>query len=208
MQRLTKRLADGLGARLRTSATVTHIERAGAGWRITSDDGSFAADGVVLATPAGVAAQLVAGFDAELAAQLGRIPSAAMRVIGIAFRATDLPAPLDGFGFLAARGSDVRILGATYTSSIMPDQAPADTVYLRVFMGGATDLGAPTLDADAARAIVLADLRTVLGIAAEPVAFHEVVWPQAIPQYALAHREIVAGIETRAATHAPCVYRQ
>lgn len=201
MGRLTARLAERLGPRVRTGATVTRIERGADGWHVTSDRGNVVAGAVIVATPAAHAAQLVAGFDAELAAQLARIPIAAMRAIGVAFRTSDLPAPLDGFGFLAARGCGVRILGATYTSSIFPDQAPPDTAYLRIFLGGATDPEAAALDADAARAIVLADLGTVLGITAAPIAYHEIVWPQAIPQYTLAHRAIVSAIEARAAAH-------
>jgi oxygen-dependent protoporphyrinogen oxidase len=116
--------------------------------------------------------------------------------------AADVPAPLDGFGFLAARGQGVRLLGAIYTSTIVPEHAPAGTAYLRVLLGGSTDPGIATLDAGAVRSIVLADLRTVLGIDAAPVAYHEVVWPQAIPQYRLAHPAIVAAIERREAAHA------
>ena len=202
MQRLTARLAERLGERVRSGATVTRVSRGTDGWHVTTDAGNLVADAVVIATPAALAAQLVAGFDAQLAAQLARIPMAAMRAIGVGFRAGDMPVPLDGFGFLAARGSGVHILGATFTSSILPDQAPPETAYLRIFMGGATDPGAATLDAQAARAIVLGDLRAVLGIAAQPIAYHEIVWPQAIPQYALAHRAIVGAIEERAATHA------
>lgn len=111
MQRLTDRLAERLGPRLRTGATVTRIERAGSGWCVTSDSGRLTADGVILAIPSAVAAQLVAGFDAQLAAQLARIPSAAMRAVGVAFRTRDVPAPLDGFGFLVARGNGVRVSG-------------------------------------------------------------------------------------------------
>jgi oxygen-dependent protoporphyrinogen oxidase len=83
----------------------------------------------------------------------------------------------------------------------MPEQAPPEVAYLRIFMGGATDPEAAALDPEAARAIVLADLRTVLGVTADPVAYHEVVWPQAIPQYTLEHRAIVAAIEARASAH-------
>jgi oxygen-dependent protoporphyrinogen oxidase len=68
-------------------------------------------------------------------------------------------------------------------------------------MGGAADPGAATLDSAAARSIALKDLATALGISAEPIAYHEVVWPQAIPQYALAHGARVRAIEARSAVH-------
>ncbi len=138
---------------------------------------------------------LVEAFAPELATRLREIPYAPMRVVGVAFRTEDVPVALDGFGFLAARNQGVRLLGAFYTSSIVPDHAPPGVAYLRIFLGGATDPEIATLDADAVRAIVLADLKKVLGIGAAPVAYHEVTWPKAIPQYGLPHRSLVASIE-------------
>jgi oxygen-dependent protoporphyrinogen oxidase len=201
MQRLTDRLVERLGNRVRLGTTVTRIEPDGAGWRIVHDRGEAVAERVVVATPAYAAAGMVAGFDAELARQLGEITYAPMRVIGVGFRREDVAAPLDGFGFLAARGCGVRILGATYTSSMLPEQAPPGTVYVRIFMGGAADRGAAQLDAETARTIALADLATTLGITATPLAYHEMVWHNAIPQYALGHRKRVQTIEQLALAH-------
>jgi oxygen-dependent protoporphyrinogen oxidase len=186
---------------LRTGVGVQRIERGDDGWRIVHDDGEAVVDGVVVATPADVAAGLVEGFDAELAARLNEIPYAPMRAVGVAFRTADVPAPLDGFGFLAARNEGIRSLGAFYTSSIVPEHAPPETTYLRIFLGGAADPAIAALDAETVKWIVLADLRRVLGITAPPVAHHEILWPKAIPQYTLRHRSIVRAIEQREATH-------
>ncbi len=201
MQRLTDRLAEMLGDRVRLGCAVESIEPSGGGWRVTHAGGVADAEAAIVTSPSDVAAQLVDRFDGELAALLRAIPYAPMRVIGIAFRARDVPTPLDGFGFLAARGQGVRILGALYTSSIFPAQAPPETAYLRVFLGGAADPDAVALEPDRAQGIVRADLQRVLGIAAEPVACHEALWPRAIPQYGLGHRALVARIDERAATH-------
>jgi len=201
MQRLTDRLAERLGNRLRLGCSVTRIERHGSGWRLLHDDGDVVAERVIVATPSGTSARLLYGVDAALAAQLREITYAPMRVIGMAFRGADVAAPVDGFGFLVARGSGVRILGATYTSTLVPEQAPPGTVYVRVFMGGAADPAAGALEAGAARAIAQADLARVLGITAEPIAYHEANWPKAIPQYALGHRARVNTIEEMTARH-------
>jgi len=202
MQTLTDRLCERLGDRLRRGVTVRRIEPAEAGWRVLHDAGEDRFDAVIVATPADVAADLVDGFDGELAARLREIPYAPMRAVGIAFRSEDVPTPLDGFGFLAARNEGVRMLGAFYTSSIVPEHAPPGTAYLRIFLGGATDRAIATLDADAVLAIVRADLATVLGITAAPIAHHEIIWPKAIPQYALGHRALLRAIEAREARHA------
>ncbi len=202
MQTLTDRLAERLGDRLQRGVGVQRLEPAGDGWRIVHDGGETLVDRAIVATPAAAAARIVAGFDDALATRLREIPYAPMRAVGLAFRVADVPAPLDGFGFLAARGQGVRLLGAIYTSTIVPEHAPAGMAYLRVLLGGSTDPEIATLDADAVKAIVLADVRTVLGIVAPPIAYHEVVWPQAIPQYRLAHPGIIAAIERLEATHA------
>jgi oxygen-dependent protoporphyrinogen oxidase len=202
MQTLTDRLAERLGERVRLGVTVERVEPAEAGWRVTHSAGETSADAVIVATPAAAAARLVEGFDAELAARLREIPYAPMRVVGLAFRAEDVPVSLDGFGFLAARRQQVRILGALYTSSIVPGHAPAGTAYLRVFLGGSTDPEIATLDAAAVRSIVLTDVKSALGISAAPLAYHEVTWPEAIPQYKLGHRVLVASIEKLESAHA------
>ena len=201
MQTLTDRLAERLGERLHRGVGAQRIERAATGWRIVHDGGECAADGVIVATPADAAADLLAAHDDELATALRTIPYAPMRAVGVAFRAADVPTPLDGFGFLAARNQGVRLLGVFYTSSIIPEHAPGGTAYLRIFLGGATDPEIATLAADDVLAIVRADLQRVLGITATPIAHHEIVWSRAIPQYALPHLARVAAIERRAATH-------
>lgn len=199
MQTLSDRLAERLGARFRGGTVVERIVRDGAAWRVVHDDGATTVDGVIVATPADAAADLLAGVDQTLAARLREIPYAPMRVVGVAFPASDVPVPLDGFGFLAARNQGVRLLGAFFTSTIIPEHAPPGTAYLRIFLGGSTDPGIAALDADAVKEIVLADLHTVLGITAQPIAHHEILWSQAIPQYGLRHRAIVSEIEAREA---------
>jgi oxygen-dependent protoporphyrinogen oxidase len=198
MEVLTDALARELGGRVRTNAAVTAIERDGTGWRArTRDADGERFDALVLAAPAYVAAGLLQSLDGELATLLRGIEYVPMRVAGVAYARSDVPADLDGFGFLAARGQGVRILGALYTSSLFPMQAPADVAFLRVFLGGAFDPQAAACDSEGARAIVRDDLRRVLGIDARPQAWRDIVWPRAIPQYALGHVARLRSIETR-----------
>jgi oxygen-dependent protoporphyrinogen oxidase len=203
MARPVERLAELLGPRLRTGASVRGVRPAGAGWELDVDAGTgierFGCDRAVFAVPAYDAAEVLGPLDAELDRELRAIAYVPMRVIGLAFRPQDVPVPLDGFGFLVARNFGVRILGALFTSTIFPMQAPPGTAYLRVFLGGAVDPQAAELDAEQARAVVRADLRTTMGIAAEPIAYHEYVWPRAIAQYRLDHRARVRRIEARLA---------
>jgi oxygen-dependent protoporphyrinogen oxidase len=123
-----------------------------------------------------------------------------MRVGGIAFRAQDVPTALNGFGFLAARGQGVRILGALYTSTVFPEQAPGGCVYLRVFLGGTTDPFALELSESDALAVVRRDLATTLGITAAPISYHEHLWQRAIPQYTVGHAALLRQIDVRLAS--------
>jgi oxygen-dependent protoporphyrinogen oxidase len=201
MQSLSDALTRGLGNEIRTNAAVMAIARDGAGWNVRLQDGGEERfDALVLATPAYVAAGLLESLDAELASLLHGIDYVPMRVAGIAFARAAVPADLDAFGFLAGRGQGVRILGALYTSSLFPSQAPDDVAFFRVFLGGAFDPQAATCDSETARAIVREDLHRVLGIEADPLLWHEIVWPRAIPQYALGHVARVRAIEARTET--------
>ena len=201
MQRFADGLAARLNGRLRLSEPVERLGPSASGWRVETASGVVDADHVVVTAPADVAASRAAEWDPELATLLRHIPYAPMRVGGVGFRSADVLVPLDGFGFLAARGQGVRILGALYTSTLFPGQSPPGTAYLRVFLGGATDPGATALDADAARATVRDDLATTLGIAAAPLFYHELILERAIPQYGPGHRALLGEIDARVAQH-------
>lgn len=200
MARMIERLTQALGARVERSCEVLRIERNGARWRVEHTHGAGDFDAAILAMPAYAAAQLLRDADPALPPLLERIGYAPMRVSGIAFHPRDVPAPLDGFGFLAARDQGVRILGALYTSTVFPEQAPPDRVYVRTFLGGAGDPQAMNLSEDDAVAIIRRDLSSVLGITAEPVAYHEHLWAAAIPQYAIGHPALLQHIDVRLAS--------
>jgi oxygen-dependent protoporphyrinogen oxidase len=200
MTRLIGGLTDALGARVERSCEVRRVERNGARWRVEHAGGEDDFDAVILAVPAYVAAQILRDVDSALRELLARISYAPMRVAGVAFHARDVPGPLDGFGFLAARDQGVRILGALYTSTIFPQQAPPDTAYVRVFLGGAADPSAMDLSPDHALATIRRDLATALAITAAPVAYHEHLWQQAIPQYGLGHIQLLQQIDVRLAS--------
>lgn len=201
MQRFADAARGRLGDRLRLTAPVERIDRDDASWRVSATGETERFDAVIATAPAYAAASMVRAFDSKLSALLGHIAFAPMRVLGLAFRAKDVPVPLDGFGFLAARRQGVRILGALYTSTMYPEQAPPDTAYMRVFMGGAADPEVMALDEDAACQVALHDLRTTLGITAEPIAHHKVLWPKAIPQYGRDHVALVAQIDAHVKRH-------
>ncbi len=197
-QLLVDTLATALGERVRVAAPVRDITRGEAdAYQVHLDAGErLDADAVVLACPAYATAEILATIApaASLAArEIGYSPAV---VVALGFERAAVQHPLDGFGFLIPRSERRRILGSLWTSSIYPGhRAPDGRILLRTIVGGARNPELAGLAPDELVKLVRAELRDILGIAAEPV-FHEVfAWPVAIPQYDVGHRERVARVE-------------
>ena len=104
----------------------------------------------------------------ELSAALGTIPVSPVTVVGLAYRATDIPRNLDGYGYLITRGEGLMTLGVLWESSLFAGRAPEGMVLLRVMMGGARSPQVSALDEQAATRVALAELQTVMGVTAAP----------------------------------------
>src|SRR5581483_10668934 len=113
-------LVDALAAKLpsgavRRSAAVTAIELlSGGGFRVATASEEFVADGVVLATPAHVAAKLVP--DAEVSRELARVPYVSTATVFFGLDAAQVKSDLRGFGFIVPPG-EANILAGTWVSS-------------------------------------------------------------------------------------------
>jgi oxygen-dependent protoporphyrinogen oxidase len=196
MQRLIDALAATPGVRIRTGARAEAVaaESTG-GFRVHVAGGeSVAADALIVAVPAPVAARLLADLAPEARSELAAIPYAGARVVAVGYERGDVPHDLAGFGFLVPPGQGLRMLGCQWSSSLFPDQAPPGGVLLRVIGGGVSDPAFVDMPDSAALALVREELRATLGIEAPPVFVHQVRWDRAIPQYTVGHLERVARI--------------
>lgn len=199
---LIQALAGPLGSRLRTSAAVASLEPTRGGWTVhLADGGSLSAGRVVLAVPAHRAAGIVRGFDDTLAAEMDTIPFAGLALVALAFRESDLPRPLDGYGYLVAREEKLDTLGVVWESSLFAGRTPPGMVLLRCMMGGVRRPNVATLPEDELVRRARAELARAMGLNAEPAR----VWvrraPRAIAQYTRGHRLRVANLRARAAQH-------
>jgi oxygen-dependent protoporphyrinogen oxidase len=192
-------LAAQLGAR-RVAGRAVAIERiaGGTGWRVDRDGSApLEADRLVLATPAVVTADLLAPHAPAAAEAMRAIPHAPVAVVCLGFKdAGDrLGMDLDAYGFVAARGEGVKILGCQYDSSVFPGRAPAGSALLRVLMGGVFDPSLLDADDGAIAGHAIADLRRAAGLAREPDLVD--VWRvrPGIPQYTLGHGRRVAAVD-------------
>jgi len=126
---------------------------------------------------------------------LEEVPYAPMNVVCCGYRRDKIPHDLLGFGYLNAKGEKRPTLGTLWDSSIFPHRAPEGHVLLRSMMGGATNPGAVTFDDAEVAERVRGDLKTIMGITAEPDFVRIFRHERAIPQYTVGHAKRVAAIE-------------
>jgi oxygen-dependent protoporphyrinogen oxidase len=204
-RRGVRRLVDSLvteleerGVELRPSTPVTAIERAGdraGAWTVRVGDGTLAADGVIVAVPAGPAAELLAPLDQTVGALLAEIGYATVTVLTFVFPSSSPSHHLDGTGFLVPAVEGRLTTGCTWMSTKWPQLAGPDEVVVRASVGRFGDERAIAMaDGELAEA-VLEELRPVLGLQGAPSATLVTRWPDAFPQYAPGHLARVEAIE-------------
>lgn len=184
-------------AELRLGQSVVRIA---SGYRVELDGGeTVGADGVVLATPAFVTAELLADLDVELAAAHAEIPYASSVVVSLAYSRADV-LPLDGYGYLVPRTEGSDVLACTWSSQKWEGRAPDENVLVRVYAGrfGGADMTAS--DDEELVALARDELRAT-GVEAAPLLTRVRRWPLGMPQYVLGHPERVARIEERLVEH-------
>jgi len=176
------------------------VRRAAGGFEVDIADGEpVRADGVVLATPAFVTAELLGRLDAELADAHASIPYASSVVVTLAF-STDDVTPLDGYGYVIPRAEGGDVLACTWSSQKWEARAPAASALVRVYAGrfGGRDL---TLETDEELVALARRELELLEVAAEPTLVRVQRWPLGMPQYVLGHPERVERIEALVAQH-------
>jgi oxygen-dependent protoporphyrinogen oxidase len=181
-----------LGAELYPSSRVISIERGKStgrgGFILTVEPNkAFSVDGLILAANAFQSGQLLKTLNAELSELLQSIPYTSTATISLAYRADDLPRPLDGYGYVIPRREKRRALACTWTSTKFPHRAPPGYVLLRVFAGRAGEEAELPDSEDALLEIAKEELRLSLKITAEPLLHKVFYWEKAMPQYNLGH---------------------
>ena len=196
---LVRALSAKLGPALLTETSVTEISR--------QNDGSFvlrlnhrgaeepiSSRSLILATPTDVTGKLLSPFDSSFGSVLTSVEYAAVAVVSLGYRKSDIGHSLNGFGFLVPRSSGLRVLGTVLNSSLFPGRAPAGHALLTSFVGGATDPGAAKLSHEELASLVHREISGLLAIKGPPAFSNVTIWPRALPQYNLGHGERLAAI--------------
>jgi oxygen-dependent protoporphyrinogen oxidase len=150
--------------------------------------GQWRADAVVLAVPAARLAGLVEGFAPRTAAAARRIVSASSVVVALAVpRGLQFP---QNSGVLVASGESLHAKAITLSSRKWG--RGTDLELLRLSFGRLGDDVAASASDEELMAWAIEDLATVFGLAVAPVDVRVQRWPDAMPQYAPGHRDLVA----------------
>ncbi|MFF5444141.1 protoporphyrinogen oxidase [Streptomyces sp. NPDC012888] len=192
------------GARVLTGTPVRELVRTPGGWRVaTADGGAFDAEAVVLATPAGPAAALLARHAPAAAAELAGVEYASMALVTMAFRRSELPAAVasgGASGFLVPSVDGRTIKASTFSSNKWAwAGADPDLFLLRTSVGRHGD--EKDLEREDAELVdvSLRDLGAAVGLTARPVASTVTRWDGGLPQYPVGHLTRVARIRAAVA---------
>ncbi|MGW6857091.1 protoporphyrinogen oxidase [Streptomyces xanthophaeus] len=204
--RLPAAVADACrraGARILTGTPVREVLRTAEGWRVVTATGTVDADGVILATPAGPAAQLLDRLVPAAAAELRGVEYASMALVTMAFRRSDLPPAITeggASGFLVPPVDGRTIKASTFSSNKWAwAGADPELFLLRTSVGRHGDEGDLKREDGELVAVSLADLGEAVGLAARPVASTVTRWDGGLPQYPVGHLDRVARIRAAVA---------
>jgi oxygen-dependent protoporphyrinogen oxidase len=191
------------GGTVRLGAGVDEIEQHGQTWTITGKDLDLDSDGLVLATPAHVSAELLTEAAPAAAANLRTIPYASTALVPALI---DLAGTqLEGSGFLVPATEDTFIKASTFVSNKWPwvsAHIPDGTALVRMSIGRFGD--APSVWSEAADAEIIdrafADWQSITDRPRARIIAAEVQrWNQALPQYLPGHATLIADIDAQIA---------
>ncbi len=135
---LTRRLGEQLAVRRRR---VTRLTGVPGGYELNTDEGSFFAERVLIATDATDAAALLAEVAPQAAAYAAAVRYAPLVVAH--WLAPDAAFPR-AFGWLAGPG--LGVLGTVHASDLLPDRCPPGKRSFATMIGGAAEPGALGLE--------------------------------------------------------------
>jgi oxygen-dependent protoporphyrinogen oxidase len=153
------------------------------------------ADAVVLAVPAYEAARLLDAMSPEASTLLLTIRYVSTGTMSLGFRQEQVADQARGFGLLIPRSERRPINAVTWSSTKFDHRAPSGCALVRVFFGGSRSPESMLLDDEQLLHTVRKELRSTLGITADPLFYRVYRWEAANPQYDVDHLARVAAIE-------------
>lgn len=163
-----------------------------------------AADAVVLAVPAFVAARILDGPAVSPPLDRAATLLAGVEYADVSQAVVELPTAgvdqvLDASGILFPRVSGLMMTACTWLSTKWAHYHRDGSVLIRLSSGRFGDDRPGALSDDELVDVLLGELRSVIGFSQPPIASRVVRWPQAFPQYTPGHRDRVTEIRSNLA---------
>lgn len=156
---------------------------------------------IVVAAPAWAASAMVQTIDPELARLMGGVRYVSSATIAIALHRDQVGHPLQGSGFVVPRVERRVLMAGTWVSSKWPNRAPAGSVLLRGFIGGAYDPDVLERTDQQIAEAVFSEFASLLNISGRPLLKRVYRWNRANPQHEVGHLERMAAIDRRLAAY-------
>jgi len=196
MQQMVDTVVSRLpGASLWLKTKVEAVERQDRVWAIASESGSERFDGVIVATPAPVAARLVRQISGPLGAELLDIRYTSSITVNFGYDQRVRASLPPGFGFLVPSSERRRILAATFVHNKFPHRAPDDRALVRCFISGSRNEGVLEHSDEEILSIARRELQETIGLGADPLFSRMYRWKSVMAQYGVNHLERLERID-------------
>jgi oxygen-dependent protoporphyrinogen oxidase len=199
-------LTDRMAARVSELADVRLAARVRSvlvesGLRVVTSAGEEAVDGLVVATTAARAAEILSDGFGQIATALGQAQTSSSVTVSLLYPRAAVAHALDATGFVVAAPERANGLRAcTFTSSKLPARAPSEQALLRCFFRP-TPAELAGLDDAAWSERAQGSLAPVLGIERPAERTWVSRWPNALPIFDAAHVERVKALEAALSPH-------
>ena len=195
-QTLTDKLAESLGANVKTNTEILNIKKLADGkWSVKTIYDEYIFDALIISTPAEAAAKLIENTDANLSERLKNIYYPPIAMVFFGLKKESIGKNLDGFGFLIPSSERRKILGTIWNSAVFENRAPDGYHLLTSFVGGARNAELFEKSDEELFEIVCGELKDILGLRLKPNFTHLKRWRKAIPQYELGYEKTQCAIE-------------
>jgi oxygen-dependent protoporphyrinogen oxidase len=197
MQQMVNALVKRLDRRaIRTSSPVQCVMMEDGGFTVSAGYNSDHFDAVILATPAPAAATILRLSNERLATELAAIRYSSSITVTLGYDENVRRSLPPGFGFLVPRSEGRRTLAATFVHNKFPGRAPENRAIVRCFLGGARDEAILNSKEGEILHIVRAELKEILGLAAEPLFTRVYKWRNTMAQYEVGHLDRIQRIQS------------
>lgn len=172
------------------------------GWKVhCGDESEFVTDGLVVATPADVAAKILPHDEQFrlLKEDLSGIESTSCAIVAMGIDRSALPNDFRGFGIIYPHIDQGSMIAISFASNKFAGRAPDGKMLLRFFIGGAMQEALVDLPDEALIEISMKQFQRSMGC--RPATdFQQVFrWKNAMPQYFVGHVDRVDRIDSSVA---------